>query len=104
MTTKPGKIYLDWWKIKKRTVIGGVVIILLLASLGFGGWYLARNDFFLAQTKLGDIPKDAARLVSYEGDVRIVRAATRETILVTARLMLQPATPCRRAATAERRF
>ena len=33
--------------------------------------------------KIRRIPKDAARIVSYEGDVRIVRAATRETIFVT---------------------
>lgn len=83
MQPKPGKFYVDWWKIKRSTVIGGVLIVLLLALLGFGGWYLARNDFFLSQTAAGDIPKDAARLLSYEGDVRIVRASTRETILVT---------------------
>lgn len=29
------------------------------------------------------VPKDAARIVSYEGDVRVIRASTRETILVT---------------------
>ena len=83
MQSKPGKIYLDWWKIKKSTVIGGILLVLFLASIGFGGWYLVKNDFFLAQTQLGDAPKDAAQLISYEGDVRIVRAATRETILVT---------------------
>ena len=83
MQPKPGKIYVDWWKIRRSTVIGGVLLVLLLGLLGFGGWYLARNDFFLGQSQSGDVPKDAARLVSYEGDVRIVRAATRETILVT---------------------
>lgn len=85
MQPKPGKIYVDWWKIKKSTVIGGVAIVLFLASLVFGGWYLVKNDFFLSQTAAGDIPKDAAQLISYEGDVRIVRVATRETILVTRR-------------------
>ncbi len=83
MDHKPGKFYVDWWKIKKSTVIGGVSFILFLCLLGFGGWYLIKNEFFLAQTPTSDIPKDAARLLSYEGDVRIIRVATRETILVT---------------------
>ena len=28
-------------------------------------------------------PKDAAQLISFEGDVRVIRASTRETLLVT---------------------
>ncbi|MCV4640124.1 hypothetical protein OFB62_32995, partial [Escherichia coli] len=32
---------------------------------------------------MAEAPKDAARILSFEGDVRITRAATRETILVT---------------------
>lgn len=83
MENEPGKFYVDWWNIKKSTVIGGAIAVLLLAGFSFGAWYLYKSEFFLAKNPAGDVPKDAARLVSYEGDVRIVRAATRETILVT---------------------
>ena len=77
------RYYIDWWNIKKSTVYGAITIVLLLGALIGGGWWLYRNDFFLAKTTVDDIPKDAARIISYEGDVRITRAATRETILVT---------------------
>ena len=77
------KFYVDWWNIKKSTVYGGVSIVLLLGLLIGGGWWLYRNDFFLAKTEINDIPTDAARIISFEGDVRVTRSATRETILVT---------------------
>ncbi|MCY7374661.1 MAG: FecR domain-containing protein [Pyrinomonadaceae bacterium] len=83
MEKKYRKFYVDWWQIKRSTIIGGAAIIVLLAILGGGGWWLWRNDFFLAKQDLTEMPKDAARIVSFEGDVRIIRAATRETILVT---------------------
>ena len=79
---RPG-FYVDWWQIKRSTIYGGAAAILLLAALGGAGWWLYRSDFFAAPPEAGETPKDAARIVSFEGDVRIVRAATRETILVT---------------------
>ena len=83
MEKKYRGIYVDWWHIKRSTVFGGVAILLFLVGLIGGGWWMYRNDFFLAKPDTTVIPKDAARIVSFEGDVRIVRAATRETILVT---------------------
>ena len=77
------KYYVDWWNIKRSTVYGGVSIVLLLGLLTGGGWWLYRNDFFLAKTDTTEIPTDAARIISFEGDVRVTRASTRETILVT---------------------
>lgn len=75
--------YVDWWQIRRSTVYGSAAIILLLAILAGGGWWLYRNNFFIAAPESGDMPKDSAKIISFEGDVRIVRAATRETILVT---------------------
>ena len=83
MQNKPGKFYVDWINIKKSTIYGAVGLILLLAAIGAGGWYLSRADFLSNQPNAPEIPKDAAQILSFEGDVRIVRAATRETILVT---------------------
>ena len=54
--------------------MGGLII--------FGSWYASKNNWFLADETV-DIPKDAARIVSFEGEVRITRASTRETIIVT---------------------
>ncbi|MGI9036217.1 MAG: FecR domain-containing protein [Pyrinomonadaceae bacterium] len=76
------KYYVDWWNVKKSTVYGIAAALLFLILAGFGGWWIVKHDWF-AKNGSAEIPKDAARLVSFEGDVRIVRAATRETILVT---------------------
>ena len=77
------RYYVDWWNIKRSTVYGGVSIIVILTVLIGGGWWLYKNDFFLSKTEINDIPTDAARIISFEGDVRVTRASTRETILVT---------------------
>ncbi len=83
MEKKYRKFYVDWWQIKRRTVYGGAAIVLILAITIGGGWWLWHSDFFNAAPETAAAPKDAAKVISFEGDVRIIRAATRETILVT---------------------
>lgn len=83
MEKKYRGFYVDWWQIRRSTVYSGAAIFLLVALLGGGGWWLWRSNFLNAAPADADAPKDAAKVVSFEGDVRIVRAATRETILVT---------------------
>lgn len=82
MEQKYKKIYVEWWKIQRSTVTGLVIFIVVSAAVVFGGWWAIKNNWFTAQEQ-GDVPKNAARIISFEGDVRITRAATRETILVT---------------------
>lgn len=77
------RFYVDWWNIKRSTVYGLVSFLVISAVLVCGGWWLYKNDFFLAKTTVDDIPRDSARIISFEGDVRVTRASTRETILVT---------------------
>jgi hypothetical protein len=74
--------YVDWWNIRKSTVYALVALVVLGVSFAFAVSYASKNNWFMA-TENADVPKDAARIVSFEGDVRITRAATRETILVT---------------------
>lgn len=82
MERKYRKIYVEWWKIRKSTIYGLVAFVAVCAIVVGGGWWAIRNNFFVPKD-VSDIPKDAARIISFEGDVRITRAATRETILVT---------------------
>ena len=77
------RYYVDWWNIKKSTIYGIIAVVVFLCLLGGGSWWLVRSNFFSQQPETDEIPKDAARIISFEGDVRVVRAATRETILVT---------------------
>lgn len=83
MSNKYRKIYVDWFNIKKSSVYGAVAIILFLTVTIGGGWWLYKSDWLNKAAENPDIPKDAAQLITYEGDVRIIRAATRETIIVT---------------------
>jgi hypothetical protein len=76
------KFYVDWWKIRKSTIYTLVAVILLGVGLAVGGWWLSKQSWAVG-ADTAEIPKDAARIISFEGDVRITRAATRETILVT---------------------
>lgn len=82
MENKYRKFYVEWWKIRKSTIWGLAAFIVITTVVVFGGWYAIRNNLFVPEQN-SDIPKDAARIISFEGDVRIIRAATRETIVVT---------------------
>ncbi len=83
MKKKYRGFYVDWWQIKRSTVYRGAAVIFLFAMLFGGCWWLWHSNFSLANPETTEIPKDAALIVSFEGDVRVIRAATRETILVT---------------------
>ncbi len=79
---KYGKFYVDWWNIRKSTIYGVVAVVLIAGAIGAGGWWASRHDWFIPAPDQ-NIPKDAGRIISFEGEVRITRAATRETIVVT---------------------
>ncbi len=83
MESKYRKFYVEWWNIKKSTIYKLVAIFVFLGALTYGGWWVLKSNWLVAQPELADAPKDAAKVISFEGDVRIIRAATRETILVT---------------------
>ena len=83
MEPKYRKFYVEWWNIKRSTIYKLVAILVFFSLLGFGGWWLYKNNWLIPDPEASNIPKDAARVISFEGDVRIIRAATRETILIT---------------------
>jgi hypothetical protein len=83
MESKYRKFYVEWWNIKKSTVYKIVAIFVFLGALAYGGWWVLKSNWLVATPEVTDAPKDAAKVISFEGDVRIIRAATRETILVT---------------------
>ena len=82
MEHKYKKFYVEWWKIRKSTIYGIVAFVVVTTLVSVGVWWGLQYDWFAQQTTL-EAPKDAARIISFEGDVRVTRAATRETILVT---------------------
>ena len=83
MEKKDRNYYVDWWHIKKSYVYAISALVVFLALAIPGGWWVYKSDWLISHTENEQIPKDAARLISFEGDVRVIRATTRETILVT---------------------
>lgn len=79
---KYSRFYVEWWNIKRTTIYGIVALVLVFAGIGGGIHYALKNNWF-TQQEMTQAPDDAGRLVAFEGDVRIIRADTRETILVT---------------------
>ncbi|MEZ5427371.1 MAG: FecR domain-containing protein [Pyrinomonadaceae bacterium] len=88
MESKYRKIYVDWWNIKRSTIYTIIGVILSAALLIWGGWWLWKNEAIFKNPELQQGPQDAARLIYFEGEVRVIRAATRETILVTKEIFV----------------
>jgi hypothetical protein len=79
----------DWWIIQKRFVYL-VIAILMLCGIAAGAalyvWKYGNPFKNIAEVKY----PAGARFISFEGDVRVIRAATRETIPANADTQLYP--------------
>lgn len=88
-TNKTSRFAFDWWIIEKRFVYL-VIAIFLLSGMAVGAAIYVKkygNPFNnLAEVK----HPSGARFVSFEGDVRVIRAATREIIAAGAETELYP--------------
>jgi hypothetical protein len=89
VANKTSRFAFDWWIIEKRFVYLVIAIFLLLSMLVGAAIYVKiyGNPFKnMAELK----QPSGARFVSFEGDVRVIRAATRETIAASAETELYP--------------
>lgn len=89
MSDRFKKFYLDWWWVRKSTVRGIIALSVIGAILIGLTWWALRTDW-LSQIETGEAPRDSAQIVSFEGDVRVIRAATRETLVVTRQTYAAP--------------
>src|SRR5689334_8766071 len=79
----------DWWIIQKRFVYLVIAIFMLCGLAGGAALYVYKygNPFRnVAQMKY----PAGARFISFEGDVKVVRAATREMIFASSETELYP--------------
>src|SRR5438045_572415 len=90
MSVKPHRFDLDWWVVSKRAIYTLVACaVLLVCAGGFAGYcWLYGNPFARIVAHI-DAPA-GARFLSFDGDVRVVRAQTRETLLARSDTQLYP--------------
>lgn len=90
MSTKSGRFVFDWWVVQKR-VIYLLVALLILCGLAAGGaLYVWKYGNPLKNVGTNLKPASGARFISFEGDVRVIRSATRETIIPGSDTELYP--------------
>ena len=89
VANRTSRFAFDWWIVQKRFLYL-VIAIFLLCSMAVGAVVYVKiygNPFkSLAEIK----NSSGARFVSFEGDVRVIRAATRETIAASSETELYP--------------
>jgi hypothetical protein len=80
MTTKTSRFVFDWWVVQKRFVYLAIFVLASCVLAGGISLYVWKfgNPLATVGTKLKIA--SGARFISFEGDVRVIRAATRETI------------------------
>ncbi len=79
MENKYRKFYVDWWRIKKSTIYGVIAVLFLIAAAVGGGYWLWKNNWVIQPPDSQNAPANSARIISFQGDVRIVRVTTRKT-------------------------
>jgi hypothetical protein len=90
MSTKTRRFVFDWWVIEKRVIYLLFALLILCALAASGALYVWIYGNPLRNVGQGVKPASGARFISFEGDVRIVRSATRETVVPGADTELYP--------------
>lgn len=81
---------LDWWVIQKRAVYLSALALILCAICAGAALYVWKygNPFKSVANKSEALA--GARFMSFEGDVRVIRAATRQVVIANRDIQLYP--------------
>jgi hypothetical protein len=90
MITKTRRFVFDWWVVQKRVVYLLVTVVILCGLAGGSALYVWKYGNPLRNVGTGVKLASGARFISFEGDVRVIRSATRETIVPGADTELYP--------------
>jgi hypothetical protein len=86
----PSLFHLDWWVIEKRQIYMLLASLLTAGLLVVGAVYLVRRGAAFLDSATANTVGTGARFVSMEGDVRVLRGATRETVQATSQTIIYP--------------
>src|SRR2546430_3477242 len=88
--TRVNHFELDWWVIQKRAVYVAMLIFVLCAMAAGGALYVWKYGNPLKNVALKSDALAGARFMSFEGDVRVIRSATRQVIVANNDIQLYP--------------
>src|SRR5712691_1153941 len=80
MANKSRRFVFDWWVVQKRIVYLIVMVIILSGLAGGTALYVWKYGNPLKNVGTGMKTPSGARFIAFEGEVRVIRAATRETV------------------------
>jgi len=89
MENKYRRFYLEWFNIRKATIQKLVAIVVLILGVIFGGYWLWNSNLLAAPNEEIGVPRDSARVLSHQGDVRIIRVSSRKTERASNGMMVQ---------------
>ncbi|HEX7530708.1 MAG TPA: FecR domain-containing protein [Pyrinomonadaceae bacterium] len=90
MATKVSHFEIDWWIIQKRAVYTAAMTLVLCVMAAGAAVYVWKYGNPLKNVALHSDPLAGARFMSFEGDVRVIRAATRQVVLANNDVQLYP--------------
>lgn len=90
MPKKPNQFAYDWWVVQKRIVYLLIAMVVLCGLAAGGALYVWKYGNPLKSVGTAAKPSGGARFISFEGDVRVIRASTRETLVPSGDTELFP--------------
>jgi hypothetical protein len=90
MATKTSRFVFDWWVVQKRIVYLIITSVILCGLAAGAALYVWKFGNPLKNVGTSTKMAAGARFISFEGEVRVIRSATRETIVPTSDTELYP--------------
>ena len=89
MFTRTSRFALDWWAVQKRIIYVAILVLTLCIAAAGAALYVWKYGNPLR--KVGAVTNlTGAKFISFEGDVRVLRATTREVVFVNSNTQLFP--------------
>jgi hypothetical protein len=90
MESKVSHFDLEWWVIQKRVIYVAALILSLCAIAGGAALYVWKYGNPLKNVAIKSESLAGARFMSFEGDVRVIRASTRQVVVANNDIQLYP--------------
>lgn len=88
--SRPTRFNMDWWVVPKRIVYLFVCLLLIACAAAGATLYVWKYGNPLNRVGTQTQAPNGARFISFEGDVRVVRATTRATVAAGSETQLYP--------------